>query len=95
MVPQRTSSNFSIPASYQLIQVSFSTQAYNTTSAMPFFKRSSKNQSTSAASTPAQTPRSSMQATRPSQTKTMTAEQALEMAMQKSMWNVVSSPSLL
>ncbi|KAF8928691.1 hypothetical protein BGZ58_009450, partial [Dissophora ornata] len=68
---------------------------YNTTSAMPFFKRSSKNQSTSAASTPAQTPRSSMQATRPNQTNTMTVEQALEMAMQKSMRNVPTGSILL
>ncbi|KAF9172509.1 hypothetical protein BGX20_005469 [Mortierella sp. AD010] len=44
---------------------------------MPLFKRSSKNQSSSAASTPAQTPRVSLEDRRPVQpTEKMTRDQA-------------------
>ncbi|KAF9083834.1 hypothetical protein BGX27_003991, partial [Mortierella sp. AM989] len=54
--------------------------------------RSSKNQSSSAASTPAQTPRVSLQEDqRPVQvTEKMTREQALEKVMQMSMANGAS-----
>ncbi|KAF9100147.1 hypothetical protein BGX27_000481, partial [Mortierella sp. AM989] len=56
---------------------------------MPLFKRSSKNQSSSAASTPAQTPRVSMQEDeRPIQpTDKTTRDQALDKVMQ----NILSS----
>ncbi|GJJ73550.1 hypothetical protein EMPS_05908 [Entomortierella parvispora] len=58
---------------------------------MTFFK-SSKNNTTSAATTPAQTPRPSLDASRPAtaagaQPSKMTKEQALEMAMQKVVGN--------
>ncbi|KAG0038491.1 hypothetical protein BGZ83_003074, partial [Gryganskiella cystojenkinii] len=58
---------------------------------MAFFK-SSKNQTSSAASTPAQTPRSSMQGSRPSEfvakSTKMTHDQALQMALDKSFGGV-------
>ncbi|KAF9348776.1 hypothetical protein BGX26_012845 [Mortierella sp. AD094] len=59
---------------------------------MPLFMRSSKNQSSSAASTPTQTPRVSMQEDqRPVQpTEKMTREQAIGSIMAKAMANAIS-----
>ncbi|KAF9177913.1 hypothetical protein BGZ50_008242, partial [Haplosporangium sp. Z 11] len=57
---------------------------------MSFFKRSSKNKTSSGASTPSQTPRSSMQAQRGDQATKMTLNQALEMVMDRSMPNAGS-----
>ncbi|KAG0342009.1 hypothetical protein BG004_005788 [Podila humilis] len=58
--------------------------------AMSFFK-SSKNQTSSAASTPAQTPRSSIQGQRP-KSQQMTREEALEKIMRTAMKDAVNGP---
>ncbi|KAG0248576.1 hypothetical protein BG011_010125, partial [Mortierella polycephala] len=69
------------------------TASQNTiTVTMPFFKRSSKNKISSAASTPSQTPPTSTHGKSSNQANKMTLDQALEAVMGMSASNASSGP---